>query len=39
MYGIMFMCTPHRGGSGVALGRLMVNVALVFMAADDRLLP
>lgn len=29
------MGTPHQGGSGVALGRLMVNV---FVAADDRLL-
>ncbi|KAF2813521.1 uncharacterized protein BDZ99DRAFT_412343 [Mytilinidion resinicola] len=37
-YGIMFMGTPHQGGSGVALGRLMVNVASVFVAADDRLL-
>ena len=34
----MFMGTPHQGGNGVALGRLMVNVALVFVAADDRLL-
>jgi hypothetical protein len=32
------MGTPHQGGSGVALGKLMVNVASVFMAADDRLL-
>jgi hypothetical protein len=32
------MGTPHQGGSGVALGRLMVNVASVFVAADDRLL-
>ncbi|KAH4334341.1 hypothetical protein HBH98_243290 [Parastagonospora nodorum] len=37
-YGIVFMGTPHQGGSGVALGRLMVNVASVFVAADDRLL-
>jgi hypothetical protein len=37
-YGIMFMGTPHQGGSGVALGRLIVNVASVFVAADDRLL-
>ncbi|CAN9148983.1 unnamed protein product [Alternaria alternata] len=37
-YGILFMGTPHQGGSGVALGKLMVNVASVFMAADDRLL-
>jgi hypothetical protein len=34
----MFMGTPHQGGNGVALGRLMVNVASVFVAADDRLL-
>jgi hypothetical protein len=32
------MGTPHQGGSGVALGRLMVNVASMFVAADDRLL-
>lgn len=37
-YGIVFMGTPHQGGSGVALGMLMVNVASVFVAADDRLL-
>ncbi|KAI0569886.1 Tetratricopeptide repeat-containing domain protein [Pyrenophora tritici-repentis] len=36
MYGILFMGTPHQGGSGVALGRLMVNAASVFMASDDR---
>jgi hypothetical protein len=34
----MFMGTPHQGGNGVALGRLIVNVASVFVAADDRLL-
>jgi hypothetical protein len=32
------MGTPHQGGSGVTLGRLMVNVASVFVKADDRLL-
>jgi hypothetical protein len=37
-YGIMFMGTPHQGGSGVQLGKLLVNVASVFVAADDRLL-
>jgi hypothetical protein len=37
-YGIMFMGTPHQGGSSVALGRLIVNVASMFVAADDRLL-
>jgi hypothetical protein len=35
-YGIMFMVTPHQGGSDVTLGRLMVNVASLFVAADDR---
>jgi hypothetical protein len=34
----MFMGTPHQGGSGVAFGKLMVNVASVFVAADNRLL-
>jgi hypothetical protein len=34
----VFKGTPHQGGSGVTLGRLMVNVASVFVAADDRLL-
>jgi hypothetical protein len=37
-YGIMFMGTPHQGGSGVAFGKLIVNIASVFVAADDRLL-
>jgi hypothetical protein len=37
-YGVMFMGTPHQGGNGVALGKLMVNVASVFVAGDDRLL-
>lgn len=37
-YGIIFMGTPHQGGNGVALGRLMANIASVFVAADDRLL-
>jgi hypothetical protein len=32
------MGTPHQGGSGVAFGRLMVNIASVFVAAHDRLL-
>ena len=31
------MGTPHQGGSGVQLGKLLVNVASVFVAADDRL--
>lgn len=32
------MGTPHQGGSGVAFGKLMVNIASLFVAADDRLL-
>jgi hypothetical protein len=32
------MGTPHQGGSGVAFGRLIVNIASVFVAAHDRLL-
>jgi hypothetical protein len=34
----MFMGTPHQGGSGVQLGKLLINVASVFVAADDRLM-
>ncbi|CAN9218325.1 unnamed protein product [Alternaria alternata] len=37
-YGVMFMSTPHQGGNGVALGRLIVNVASAFVVADDLLL-
>ncbi|KAF2469609.1 tetratricopeptide repeat domain-containing protein, partial [Lindgomyces ingoldianus] len=37
-YGILFMGTPHQGGNGVQLGKLLVNVASVFVAADDRLM-
>lgn len=32
------MGTPHQGGSGVTLGKLMVNIVSVFVAADSRLL-
>lgn len=32
------MGTPHQGGSGVALGKLMFNIASVFVAEDNRLL-
>jgi hypothetical protein len=32
------MGTPHQGGSGVALGRLFVNLSSVFVPANDRLL-
>ncbi|KAK7937620.1 uncharacterized protein PG986_014488 [Apiospora aurea] len=36
--GIMFMGTPHQGGSSVQLGRLLINIASLFVAADDRIL-
>jgi hypothetical protein len=32
------MGTPHQGGNGVQLGRLLVNVASLFVAADDQIL-
>jgi hypothetical protein len=31
------MGTPHQGGNGVQLGRILANVASVFMATDDSL--
>ncbi|XEU97663.1 hypothetical protein FSHL1_002949 [Fusarium sambucinum] len=37
-YGIVFMGTPHQGGNGVQLGRILINAASVFVQADDRLL-
>ncbi|RGP79315.1 tetratricopeptide-like helical domain [Fusarium longipes] len=36
-YGIIFMGTPHQGGNGVQLGRIVANVASVFVPTDDRL--
>ena len=32
------MGTPHQGANGVQLGKLLVNVASMFVAADDRLM-
>lgn len=32
------MGTPHQGGNGVQLGRVLANVASLFMEADDHLL-
>lgn len=32
------MGTPHQGGNGVQFGKFLVNVASVFVAADDRIL-
>ncbi|KAB5514886.1 hypothetical protein GE09DRAFT_980434, partial [Coniochaeta sp. 2T2.1] len=37
-YDIIFMGTPHQGGNGVQLGKLLVNIASMFVAADDNLL-
>ncbi|KDN65752.1 hypothetical protein CSUB01_07533 [Colletotrichum sublineola] len=37
-HGILFMGTPHQGGNGVQLGRVLVNVASIFISADDHLL-
>ncbi|ORY63374.1 uncharacterized protein BCR38DRAFT_394255 [Pseudomassariella vexata] len=37
-YGIMFMGTPHQGGNGVRLGKLLTNIASLFVAADDHIL-
>ncbi|KAL6362010.1 hypothetical protein LRP88_05493 [Fusarium phalaenopsidis] len=37
-HGILFMGTPHQGGNGVQLGRVLANVASLIVAADDRLL-
>jgi hypothetical protein len=34
----MFIGTPHQGGSGILLGKLLVNITSVFIAADDRLI-
>jgi hypothetical protein len=32
------MGTPHQGGNGVQLGKLIVNIASIFAKASDRLL-
>jgi hypothetical protein len=32
------MGTPHQGSSEVQFGKLIINIASVFMAADDRVL-
>lgn len=32
------MGTPHQGGNGVQLGRLLTNIASLFVPADDRIL-
>lgn len=37
-YGILFMGTPHQGGSGVHLRELMLNVASIFMTTNNGIL-
>ena len=37
-YGIIFMRTPHQGGNEIALGQALVNIASIFIKADDRTL-
>lgn len=37
-YGILFMGTPHQGGSGVHLGELMLNVASIFVPTNNAIL-
>ncbi|KAI9875812.1 MAG: hypothetical protein M1830_007957 [Pleopsidium flavum] len=37
-HGIVFMGTPHAGGNGVHIGTLLLNVASIFVKADDRIL-
>jgi hypothetical protein len=32
------MGTPHQGGSGVQLGKLLINMASLFVPADDHLI-
>lgn len=37
-YGILFMGTPHQGGSGVALGKSILKVASIFVTVDSKIL-
>ena len=37
-YGIIFMGTPHQGGQGVGMGKILLNVAKVQGDASDALL-
>jgi hypothetical protein len=37
-HGILFMGTPHQGGNGVQLGRILANLASLVVAANDGLL-
>ncbi len=37
-HGILFMGTPHQGGSGVRPGKLMLNIASIFVTTNHRIL-
>jgi len=37
-YGILFMGTPHQGGSGVVLGKSILQVASIFVTVDNKIL-
>ena len=37
-YGMIFMGTPHQGGSGVHLGQLVINIASMFFHANDEII-
>ncbi|MCJ1371571.1 hypothetical protein MMC20_002789 [Loxospora ochrophaea] len=37
-YGVLFMGTPHQGCNGVQLGKILANIASVFVEADARAL-
>jgi len=32
------MGTPHQGGNGFRLGKMMVNMASIFVRADNRII-
>jgi hypothetical protein len=37
-YGILFIGTPHQGGNGVQLGEIMLKIASIVTAADNKIL-
>jgi len=37
-YGIIFMGTHHQGGNGFRLAKMMVNMASIFVKADNRII-
>jgi hypothetical protein len=36
-YGIFFMGSPHQGAAGVHLGELVLRIASIFVATDDKM--